>query len=83
MIEQFNKILQVFGSNRVRLVNVSAAAIEFEISGWAVFCLFHTGSVTEIIDNGFGRLCSHNYRAYWLKNMSQGNKRNDAGDLVG
>lgn len=82
MVEQFNRILQAFGSNRVRLVKAGASVIELEIVGWSRFCIFESGgSIAEVSGDGLS-LSQHTARARWLKGLSQGKQRNDAGEAV-
>jgi hypothetical protein len=76
MIEQFNRILQAFGSNRVRLI--SQEYLSFEILGWGTFAILSNGSIVERCEEKY----SPTANSMWLQSVSLGNLRNDAGEPV-
>jgi hypothetical protein len=77
MVEQFNRILQAFGSNRVRLISLQH--LTFEIVGWGVFAILPNTSIVERMKDG-GFLPTAN--SMWLQSVSLGRKRNDAGEVA-
>lgn len=78
MIEQFNRILKAFGSNRIELWEVDDSYIQFRIVGWGVFCVWEDDVLYEWIDSDYQ--VTENSR--WLHAISQGKVRNDAGEMV-
>jgi len=80
MVEQFNRILQVFGSNRVRLECVSSAYIAFAIKGWADFQIDKTGVIWELAK--YRGCYEPTARSQWLEALIQGKQRNDAGEVA-
>ena len=81
MIEQFNRIVQKFGGNRVRLMLAHQHQAVFEIVGWGVFAIMPNGAIVERTGlNVFVPTAN----SMWLGSVSLGRKRNDAGEpLVG
>jgi hypothetical protein len=77
MVEQFNRILAAFGSNRVRLVHVKDTSMRFAISGWAEFIVFVDG---ELHESSKDRLFTTG-RSIWLQALSLGKTRNDLGSI--
>jgi hypothetical protein len=78
MLEQFNRLLQGFGANRVRITEVDEGYIQFSIIGWGDFCIWRNGELLE----WDGLDYQANTRSVWLQDVSKGKKRNDAGVLA-
>jgi hypothetical protein len=77
MIDQFNRINQAIGANRMRVVDVYITYIQFEILNWGMFCVWSAGDLMECRNGGY----SHTPNARWLHGISLGKKRDDAGVL--
>ncbi|MBL8868662.1 MAG: hypothetical protein JNK90_02660 [Planctomycetaceae bacterium] len=76
MIEQFNRLLQKFG-HKMQIISWGEYSVEFEIRNFGVFML-HYESVIEVRKGD--RLFTPNSR--WIKAISEGKVRNDAGEMV-
>jgi hypothetical protein len=77
MIEQFNRILQAFGSNRVLLI--SQSHLSFEIVGWGTFAILSNGVIVERNESGGYQPTAN---SMWLYSVSLGKTRNDAGEVA-
>lgn len=77
MIDQFNRINQAIGANRMRVVEVTMDYIQFEILNWGTFCVFDDGGLWEYIEHDY----QDTQNARWLHGISLGKKRDDAGVL--
>jgi hypothetical protein len=77
VIEQFNRILQGFGGNRVRVTGWGNLGISFDLVGWSSFRLWRNGEVHE----WDGETYQATTRSVWLEDVSKGKTRNDAGVL--
>ena len=77
MIDQFNRINQAIGANRMRVVEVDLDYIQFEILHWGMFCLFTHGGLWEWTKDKYHDTAN----ARWLHGISLGKKRDDAGVL--
>jgi hypothetical protein len=77
VIEQFNRILQGFGGNRVRVLEIHQISILFELIGWSTFCIWSTGEIHEWDGEDYQATT----RSVWLQDVSKGKTRNDAGVL--
>ena len=77
MIEQFNRINQAIGANRMRVVSVRSHDMQFEILHWGMFCMRNGHGLYELINGVF----YDTPNARWLHGISLGKKRDDAGVL--
>ncbi len=77
MVENFNRILQAFGANRIKLLEVYDRIIKFKIDNFGVFMIGPGGAVSEWVD-GFEKTA----RSRWIEAIGEGKTRNDAGEMV-
>lgn len=78
MIEQFNRILQKFGGHRVRIKNIAIYHITFELLPFGIFRVNCDGDFIEITTDNWHVITA---KSEWLKTVSLGMVRNDAGEL--
>jgi hypothetical protein len=85
MIAQFNRINQLFGANRVLLIDVSKETLTFQIDGWGRFLIGIDGFIHEFRNIGDGGIAMYLFtsnRSRWLEHISRGGIRDESGNMV-
>lgn len=75
MTEQFNRILQAFGANRVKLTEVDRDFIQFELLNYGMFCIWENGGFGEWLNDDYCETAN----SRWLHAISLGKKRGEEG----